>query len=411
MSLDAKFRRAFDLMQPEIGRMLERQRSRIAGYDDVRWDEASNEAAYFRGGAVLWRPFAEPLARFTPELGLFRWAWAGRSMGYGGHARIDLAFREAKELGVAEVQTDQVYCDTEKEAEQLAALGAQLARADGILKVNDGMRLAFVALWDPATHHPTTSQGPGQGHGQGHGQGGDPQRRPRPSQAPPPAMRDDALDLTPYDRPVSTGPAFRAAVVGSARPSQAPAGAPATRRSASIPQPPRMPTPMAPIPIANDDPWDVPAPIIPSAPPPPRETRSSAPASPATPSPFASPLSASLAAPSPALPVREPSPSVFRPVAQLVLGALSFAMPNGFREALFLMSLDVHDGKGRFYIHVVGASPTGELVTIDPSRELLEATAKMVSDDAREGNGRWRRLSAKLAATDQGVAVDLEVKR
>jgi hypothetical protein len=405
MSLDAKFRRAFDLMQPEISRMLERQRSKIAGYDDVRWDESSNEAAYFRGGAAIWRPFAEPLARFTPELGLFRWAWAGRAMGSGGTARIDLAFREAREMGVAEVQSDQVYCDTEKEAEQLAALGAQLARADGILKVNDGMRLAFVALWDPATHYPNPSGGAGGGGG------GDPQRRPRPSQMPPPG-RDDALDLTPFDRPISTGPAFRAAVVGSARASQAPPGSLAGRRSA-IPQPPRMPTPMAPIPVATDDPWDVPAPFIPSAPPPPRETRSAAPPPPvahATPGPLAS-GPASVAAASPALPVREPSPSVFRPVAQLVLGALSLAMPNGFREALFLMSLDVQDGKGRFYVHVVGASPTGELVTIDPSRELLEATAKMVGDDAREGNGRWRRLTAKLASTEQGVAVDLEVKR
>jgi hypothetical protein len=387
MSFDEKFRRAFELLQPEIGKMLERQRARIAGYDDVKWDEASNETAYFRGGAALWRPIAEPLARFTPDLGLFRWAWAGRGTGHGVKSRVDLAYREAHEMNIAEVQTDQVYCDSEKEAEAIAALGAQLARADGILKVSDGMRVVFVALWDPSTHLP--------------GGFDTPARKPRPSQAPPP-VRDDALDLTPYDRPIATGPSFRPAVVGSARPSQAPPPGPATRRSAVAPGPGRPHTPVAPIPVVADDPWDVPP--MP-APAPPREARES------REPPRESREPARASAPSPALPVREPSPAIFRPVAQLVLGALSMAMPGGFREAMFLMSLDVQDGKGRFYVHLVASTLTGELVAPEPSRELLEATARMVTDDAREGNGRWRKLVAKLSATDQGVAVDLEVKK
>lgn len=384
MSFDEKFRRAFELLQPEISRMLERQRAKISGYDDVKWDEASNEAAYFRGGAAIWRPVAEPLARYTPDLGLFRWAWAGRALGHTAKARIDLAYREAHEMSIAEVQTDQVYCDSEKDAEAIAALGAQLARADGILKVSDGTRVAFVALWDPATHVP--------------GHADTAPRRARPSQAPP---RDPGLDLTPYDRPLTTGPAFRPAVVGSARPSQTPPPGAAARRSVAMPGPPRMPTPIAPIPVVADDPWD--APYVPPPPAAPRESHE--------------PVRESreprerVSAPSPALPVREPSPGVFRPVAQLVLGALSTAMPHGFREAMFLMSLDVHEGKGRFYVHLVASAPTGELFAPEPSRELLEATARMVTDDAREGNGRWRKLIAKLSATDQGVAVDLEVKK
>ncbi len=34
----------------------------------------------------------------------------------------------------------------------------------------------------------------------------------------------------------------------------------------------------------------------------------------------------------------------------------------------------------------------------------------MVVDDAREGNGRWRGLTATFSAPEQGVAVDLAVK-
>ncbi len=34
----------------------------------------------------------------------------------------------------------------------------------------------------------------------------------------------------------------------------------------------------------------------------------------------------------------------------------------------------------------------------------------MVADDAHEGNGRWRGLTATFSTTEQGVAVDLAVK-
>jgi hypothetical protein len=108
--------------------------------------------------------------------------------------------------------------------------------------------------------------------------------------------------------------------------------------------------------------------------------------------------------------IRDPSRELFRPVAQLALGALMNRFTNGFHQAIVLVNVDAVDGRLRFSVSILAADERHDLFVLDPSRELLEAVGKLLSDDMREGNGRWRRLSARLTPTARGVSVDMETK-
>jgi hypothetical protein len=97
------------------------------------------------------------------------------------------------------------------------------------------------------------------------------------------------------------------------------------------------------------------------------------------------------------------------PVAQVALGDVAAAVP-GFGQALVVVRVELDaQGKGKFFVQVVARDGHGDLVPIDPSRALLDAAAKLIADDARDGNGRWRRLSARLRPTVRGASVDVEV--
>ena len=61
-------------------------------------------------------------------------------------------------------------------------------------------------------------------------------------------------------------------------------------------------------------------------------------------------------------------------------------------------------------MHFVASDAQGDLVSLEVTRELFETAGKMIGDDAREGNGRWKRLTARLRATAKGASVDVEVK-
>ena len=89
---------------------------------------------------------------------------------------------------------------------------------------------------------------------------------------------------------------------------------------------------------------------------------------------------------------------------------MAHALPHGFKQALLVVTVDQQANKGRFLVQLVASDAQGDLVALEPARDLLDATAKMIAEDARDGNVRWRRLVARLTATGRGASVAVEVR-
>ncbi len=344
MALSNKFRRLALLMEPDVQRMLERHAQRTAGNDSVRLDERSGIASYQRGGALLWQPRAEKIGEWSHELALFRWYWAGVKFGEGPHRRLDVVHREGESYGLLELTTDTINIESAPDADLVAFLAGQLARADGVLRAAQPDRVLYYALYDSKL-----------------------------SEAPRGELLRDTAVTSGSERPAwmaSESKAYSVAPpAGHNMTSLRPGGA----RS--------MP---ALVEVSADDGFDIPpaprTPLIQTPPPPP-------------------PL---------LLPVREPAREIFMPVAQTALGDLAASLP-GFAQAMVVLRVDSANGKGRFFVQLVAVDPNGDLISLDPSRALLEAAAKMIADDARDGNGRWHKLAARLRPTARGASVDLDV--
>lgn len=405
MPFDDKLKRFVSFIRGDVARMLERQQQRTAGYDGVRYSEDEGLVTYFRQGQALWRAKAELIGTFSPELGLYRFSWAARHGTTSARARVDLALREAQRFGMHDIASDQMYVDGEPEAEIISGIVAQLSRADGILRTDDGPRFAYLALYDEknAATAPTS------------GLARDPSeelRKSRLSNVP-----NQPIELSTGDGVRAAG--FRPAAVGDARGFKAPttsAPPPAnTDPGRRGPTPSRMP-PAPSIPMSrNPTPSRLPnvgglgEHLVT-----PRPSLYSGPQQPAAPTP--APAGSITVGPRadgsggfPAV-VRDPSRELFRPVAQLALGALMNRFTNGFHQAIVLVNVDAVDARLRFSVSILAADERHDLYVLDPSRELLEAVGKLLAEDVREGNGRWRRLSARLTPTARGVSVDMETK-
>lgn len=111
-----------------------------------------------------------------------------------------------------------------------------------------------------------------------------------------------------------------------------------------------------------------------------------------------------------ARPVRDPSRELVQPMASQALALVAQALPDGFHQALLVVNVDVVEGKARFFTQLVASDARYELQALDTSKGLLEAVARMIGEDARSGNGRWRRLVLRMARTERGAAVDVKIK-
>ncbi len=383
MALENKLKRLVLLMEPDIQRMLEKQAQRAVGYDDVRWDERAGYASFLRGGGVLWQPRAEKIGEWSAELAMFRWWWTGIRFGEHGRTRLDAAYREGERYGLSELTTDPVAIDALDDAEALARLAAQLSRADGVVRLQRGDRVTFVALFDAKGESTRPSELA--------------ESRLRDTAVTRPSQRPSWIASDPLEQPTDRPAPFVPAAIGAPPPM-------AGRRPFSVAPPPhagmddprgargalgvRSIPPVRPIDVSPDD---LEEPQIPAPPRLPSHT------------PTPPPLVVSRA------PIREPSRETFMPVAQAALGDVTSTVP-GFGQALVVVRVEVDaHGKGRFFVQLVAANAAGDLTPVDPSRALLDAVAKLIADDARDGNGRWRRLSARLRPTPRGASVDLEV--
>ncbi|MDF2697450.1 MAG: hypothetical protein K0S65_5833 [Labilithrix sp.] len=111
--------------------------------------------------------------------------------------------------------------------------------------------------------------------------------------------------------------------------------------------------------------------------------------------------------------IREPARSIFLPVATAVLAALARSVP-GYQQALFVITVDseasVVGEKQRLVVLLAANDAIGVIRAIDPPSELVEAAARMVVADRRDGNGVWRKLSARITPKpDGGATLNVDV--
>ena len=365
MPLDEATRRFAFLLQRDLRRISERREEHAARGEQLEFDSVSRMAILQskRGEAVA-RYYGEVLATYAPEDRILRWAWAGRSSS-ASPTHGDIVFREGQARGVPQLSMSVVGDLDKEDAKALVKLGALVARAEGIHELKAGSEIEFVGIFD----RPRPSDAV------------EPARESRFSVPPPPPVIEK-----PGDRKAPPGRAYRSIPpireifeprTGSSPPrtmSSASAGAASAKASSSGPPPP----------------------------PPVSSLHSSLP-------PVA-PARGGSSAPPPAAgaankKLREPSRELFLPVANAALAAL--ARSKGYLQGLFVVTLDGEPsstGTRRIVVQLVVVDAAGILRALDPAADLVEAAAAMVEADRREGNGHWRKLSARITPKPDGGA-------
>ncbi|HEY8076717.1 MAG TPA: hypothetical protein VIF62_21475 [Labilithrix sp.] len=104
--------------------------------------------------------------------------------------------------------------------------------------------------------------------------------------------------------------------------------------------------------------------------------------------------------------IREPARAVFLPAANLALVALARSVP-GYRQGLYVITIDEVSSsseKRRLVVQLVALDAMGHLRALDPPQDLLDATAQMIDGDRKDGNGPWRKLSARIIPKPDGGA-------
>lgn len=105
--------------------------------------------------------------------------------------------------------------------------------------------------------------------------------------------------------------------------------------------------------------------------------------------------------------IREPARALFVPVATAMLAALT-RQAAGFQQGLFVIQ---HDrGPRGLTVTLVAVDAAGVLRALDPPAELVDATQRMIAADLADGNGPWRKLSARvLPKSDGGATLHVDV--
>jgi hypothetical protein len=109
-------------------------------------------------------------------------------------------------------------------------------------------------------------------------------------------------------------------------------------------------------------------------------------------------------------PLREPDRALVMPLAKLAMTAVVTHLTSGFQQALVTLDLQVQENRrARFYVVIVASDMDGNLVAVPTPQGIMEAARDLIAEDARQGNGRWRRLTARLRNRPTGISVRVEV--
>jgi hypothetical protein len=382
MPLDEATRRLAFLLERDLRRMTDRERARAERGEVVHFDSVSRMATWqTRSGEVIGRWYGEIVATWMPPDRILRWAWAGRApIATATHS--ELMFREGQARAVPQLSMSVVADLDEEDACTLVRLGVLVARGDGMLLVRSEQEVVFVGLFDSPRPR--------------EGQASDPSRysvpspavSPRASSSPAPA-REGREPSSPPAKPTRSSPP------GVPRRSSPPA---APYRSlppiTEIYDPRNMPKGHG----AHRSPAEErPPPVAPIA---------------EQPAPSQRPQPSS----PPERKIREPARAIFVPVATSVLSALAKSAP-GYQQALFVVTV-IHpessaapeQRRRRLVVNLVAVDASGVLRALDPSHELVEATVRMVEADQADGNGPWRKLSARITPKpDGGATLNVDV--
>ncbi|MBX3223549.1 MAG: hypothetical protein KF795_23755 [Labilithrix sp.] len=112
--------------------------------------------------------------------------------------------------------------------------------------------------------------------------------------------------------------------------------------------------------------------------------------------------------------IREPARSIFLPVATAALAVFAKVVP-GYQQALFVLRVEAEPTPGaadrrRLVVQLVAHDAAGILRAVDSPRELDEAAARLVEADQEDGNGPWRKLSARVTPKpDGGATLNVDV--
>jgi len=344
MPLDEATRRLAFLLQRDLRRLLERERARADRAEQVQFDPVSRMATWeTKRGDVIGRWYGEIVASYVVRDRILRWAWAGRSS-ISTLTHAEVIAREGQSRDVAQLSMSVVGDLDEEDAHTLVRLGVLVARGEGMA----------IRRMDPAKLDPRV----------GHTVGGEEEiafiglfdsPRPREGEIPDPSR----YSVPP---PVTS----RTSTVQESTPS------PSGSRGSSPPGAPYRSLP----------------PI--------REVYG----------PRSLPRAAK--APESDRKVREPARGVFLPVAMAVQTALAKAVP-GYQQGIFVLTVDAEISAGsgekrRLVVVLVANDASGMLRALDPSRELVEAAARMVEADRTDGNGAWRKLTARVTPKPDGGA-------
>jgi hypothetical protein len=115
----------------------------------------------------------------------------------------------------------------------------------------------------------------------------------------------------------------------------------------------------------------------------------------------------SVSVPTPSVPmqpvgIREPAPTLLEGLVPSLWLALQAAGQMAFRQALLVISVDTTGEKARFFTQIVVQNDRGDLEAVDTTRPVLDAVAALIGEDARSGNGRWRRLAVRFWRNEKG---------
>ena len=103
--------------------------------------------------------------------------------------------------------------------------------------------------------------------------------------------------------------------------------------------------------------------------------------------------------------VREPARELVVPVVRVANEILRRATDDHAQRALLIVNVDTSREKARFFVTLVASTNDGDLAAVDTTRELLDATGAMLGEDARSGNGRWRKLVVHFDCAGADTAI------
>jgi hypothetical protein len=148
MALGAAFRRLATFHEADVARLRERFAARVAGHDAVQHSPDEGLVTFRHGSDALWTARAVPMGRFVGDTGLLRWWWHGQLA--ASKSRLDPIVAEGQRYGIEELTRGSVQTESLETSEVVCFLAAHLAKADGLLGVQQGEDWSFFALYDAA---------------------------------------------------------------------------------------------------------------------------------------------------------------------------------------------------------------------------------------------------------------------